>query len=627
MADLAGVRPKKATKIDPRDRQQLADAPVSLRRVARLFGPHRPHLLLVTLIIVASSIIGLAQPFLVKAVIDTALPESDTRLLVLLTAGMVGVAALTGLLGVAQTWLATLVGQRVMHKLRTDVFRHVQAQSLDFFKRTRSGEIQSRLTNDIAGMRSVLTNTATSIASNLTTVVATATAMVVLEWRLALLTATVLPPAVWSTRRVAMVKKSLTKQRQERLADLQNQVEESLSINGAQLTKTLGISERKVREYSANSAHLIDLDLRAELAGRWRMMTMQIVFAAVPAAVYLAAGFPGQFPAITLGTLVAFTGLQMTIFKPILGLLNTGAQWIASMALMSRIFGYLDLETRVQPPKNPVAIEHAQVRGEVRFENVGFQFPDGDEPVLDGVDLAIPAGGSLGVAGETGSGKSTLASLLVRLADPTIGRVTIDGIDTRDIAPSDLSRMVGVVSQETYLLHDTVRANLQLAKHRATDDELWTCLEAAQIADVIRALPQGLDTVVGSRGQRFSGGERQRMSIARTLLRDPPVLILDEATSALDNGTERELQVALGALAQGRTTLTIAHRLTTLAEADEVVFLDDGRVVERGTHESLVRLGGRYAGLFNSGLARGMDLGEEYLNGNGYEGRRRRGRD
>jgi len=591
------VRPHKATKIDPRDRQQLAESPVPWRRVAAMFAPHRTQLALVTTVIVASSVIGLAQPFLIKALIDTALPTYDRQLLMLLCAGLVGVAAVTGALGVAQTWIATLIGQRVMHTLRTDVFRHVQSQSLDFFKRTRSGEIQSRMTNDIAGMRNVITNSATSIASNLTTVVATAVAMVLLDWRLSLLTAAVLPPAVWSTRRVARIRKVLAGQRQRRLAELQSQVDESLSIHGVQLTKTLGISERKLADYTASSRELIDLDVRAELAGRWRMMTMQIVFAAIPAAVYLAAGFPRLFPSLTLGTVVAFTGLQMTVFKPILSLLNMGAQWVASMALLSRIFGYLDLETRVPAPTHPHPVEATEVRGEVRFEDVRFQFPDGESPVLDDINLTIPAGSSLGVAGETGSGKSTLASLLVRLADPSHGRVTIDGIDVRTISATDLSHVVGLVSQETYLLHDTVRASLQLAKPDASDEELWESLESAQIAQTVRSLPAQLDTVVGSRGQRFSGGERQRLSIARTLLRDPPVLVLDEATSALDNDTERELQGALARLTRGRTTLTIAHRLTTLADADEVVILEGGRVVERGTHDSLLEFGGRYAAL------------------------------
>lgn len=564
----------------------------------RLFSPYRWQLIATTSIIVISSVVSLAQPFLLRSIIDDALPNKDTRLLVGAVVGMVAVAAAVGLLAVLQTWLATAMGQSVMHGLRTSVFDHLQAQSLDFFKRTRGGEIQSRLGNDIAGMQAVVTNTATSIASNLTTVIATATAMAVLNWQLSLLTALILPPAIWSTRRVALVRKELTGQRQRRLARLQSHVDESLSISGAQLTKTLGIRHRRLADFDDSSRKLIDLELRAQLAGKWRMATMQIVFAAIPAVVYLAAGFPQRTGTnVSIGTLIAFTTLQMTIFKPIMGLLNIGAQWVASMALLSRIFGYLDLPIGVPEPANPVRLDHHAVRGVVAFEDVSFTFADADTPVLDGISLTIPAGGSLGVAGETGSGKSTLAALLIRLVDPVSGRVTIDGVDLRDLASSDLTHVVGMVTQETYLIHDSIRENLRLAKEDATDEELWESLTSAQVADVIRALPDGLDTMVGSRGHRFSGGERQRLAIARTLLRDPRILILDEATSALDNDTERELQTALTRLTAGRTTLTIAHRLSTLADCDEVVVLEKGRVVERGSHDTLIAQGGRYAQL------------------------------
>ena len=415
-------RPEKATKVDPRDRRQLEESPVRPRRVMELFRPHARPLALVTVLIIVTSIVGLAQPFLIKRVIDDALPNRDTDLLVWATVGMVAVAAVSGLLSVVQTWLATSIGQRVMHSLRVAVFAHLQDQSLDFFKRTRGGEIQSRMTNDIAAMRSVVTNTATSVASNLTTAVAAAVAMVALDWQLALITALVLPPAVLSTRKVAMTKKALTGARQRQLAEIQTQVDESLSVSGALLTKTLGIKDQRLVSYTTSSAALIDLDLRAELAGRWRTMTMQIVFAIIPAAVYLAAGTNMMTHPVSIGTIVAFTALQVVIFRPIMGLLNMGAQWIASMALLSRIFGYLDLPIGVPAPEHPVPIDRALIRGDVVFEDVHFSYPDGDEPVLDGVNVRIPAGGSLGVAGETGSGKSTLASLLIRLADPTRGR-------------------------------------------------------------------------------------------------------------------------------------------------------------------------------------------------------------
>lgn len=584
-------------RINPADRAQLAESPVSMRRVIGLFAGHGWILAAVVAIIVVSSVVGLAQPFLLREIIDVALPGQDTVLLVWLVVGMVAVAAVTGVLGVWQTWLATTMGQRVMHTLRTKVFGHLQDQSIAFFKRTRGGEIQSRLIQDTAGLQSVVTSTATSIASNLTTAVATAIAMVVLDWRLSLLSLLVLPPAIWMTRRVALVRRDITMSMQRALADLHTHVEEALSINGAQLAKTLGSTGADYDRFSETSSSLIDLEVRSQLAGRWRMATMGIVFAAIPALLYLAAGFPALIGPISIGTLIAFASLQTSIFRPIMGLLNVGAQWISSMALLSRIFGYLDLPVEVPEPSPGVHLDVAGVRGEVRFENVSYRFPDGDADAVSGIDLVIPSGHSLAVVGETGSGKSTLASLLVRLADPTSGRITIDDVDLRGLVASDRARIIGMVTQETYLTHATIAENLRRAAPSATDAELWAALQAAQVDEVISALPEGLDTIVGARGHRFSGGERQRLAIARTLLKNPPVLVLDEATSALDTDTERELQAALDRLMAGRTTLTIAHRLSTVRGADEIVVLDAGRIVERGTHASLLAEGGRYASL------------------------------
>ncbi|MGX5657922.1 ABC transporter ATP-binding protein, partial [Geodermatophilus nigrescens] len=587
--------------VDPADRAQLERAPVPLRRVTALFRPYRWQVATVVALIVSSSAVALATPFLVRLVIDEAIPRQDVDLLVLAVAGMVAVTALTAVLGVVQTWLSTTVGQRVMHGLRTAVFTHLQRQSLGFFTRTRGGEVQSRLTNDIGGMQSVVTSTATSLAANATTVVGTVVAMVALSWRLSLLSLVVLPPAIALTRKVARMRRAVTAQRQRHLADLHGQVEEGLSVSGVLLGKTLGAGPAASRRFAATSEDLVGLEVRSQLAGRWRMATMSIVFAGIPALIYLFAGLPATSGGMTIGTLVAFTTLQGALFRPLMGLLDVGVTVTSSMALFSRVFEYLDLPVEIDDPADPVELDPAAVRGEVRWEGVGFTYPDGARPALTDVDVTVPAGTTLALVGETGSGKSTMASLVARLADPTTGRVSIDGVDLRDLRMAALAQVVGVVSQETHLLHTTVRENLRHARPGATDAEIEAAARRAQVHDVIAALPDGYDTVVGARGHRFSGGEKQRLAIARTLLRDPRVLVLDEATSALDTATERAVQAALDEARRGRTTITIAHRLSTVRHADRIAVLDAGRVVESGTHAELVARGGRYAELVAAG--------------------------
>ncbi|MFE3291753.1 ABC transporter ATP-binding protein [Rhodococcus sp. NPDC059234] len=596
-------RGQRGAKVDPADRAQLTERPVSLRRIGALFAPYRWQVAAVVVLIVASSLISLANPFLVREVIDRAIPAQDVPLLVWTVVAMLAVTVAVSVIGVVQTWISTTVGQRIMHGLRTDVFAHLHRQSLSFFTRTRGGEIQSRLTNDIGGMQTVVTSTATSIASNLTTVVGTAVAMAVLSWRLSLLSLIVLPPAIWLTRKVARMRRAITAERQRTLADMQTQIEESLSISGIQLGKTLGAGPAMAQRFSGTSLVLTDLEVRSELSGRWRMATMSIVFAAIPALLYLAAGLPATSGGMTIGTLVAFTGLQGALFRPLMSLLDVGVSVTSSMALFSRIFEYLDLEVEIDDPQHPVRMPRETVAGAVRFDNVVFRYENADRNALDGVTIDVPAGSSLALVGETGSGKTTLASLVARLLDPTAGRVTIDGVDLRDIRLAEVSELVGVVSQETYLLHATIRENLRHARPGASDAEIESAARAAQVHELIESLPDGYDTMVGARGHRFSGGEKQRIAIARTLLRDPRILVLDEATSALDNETERAVQTALDVVSRGRTTITIAHRLSTVRDADQIVVLDHGRATERGSHEELRALGGRYAAL----LARGGD--------------------
>ncbi|WP_043652524.1 ABC transporter ATP-binding protein [Nocardia thailandica] len=597
MTERETYRGGRTRRRDPADRAQLRESPVSPRRVAALFAPYRRRLVLLVVLIVAASTITLASPFLLRLVIDEALPHHDVALLLWAVGGMLAVTVLTAVLGVGQTLISTTVGQQVMHALRTDVFRHLQRQSLDFFTRTRGGEVQSRLINDVGGMQSVVTGTATSIAANATTVVGTAVAMAVLSWRLSLLSLLVLPPAIWLTRRVALLRRDITAQRQRHLADLHGQVEEGLSVSGVHLGKTLGTGPLTSARFERTSRDLVGLEVRSQLAGRWRMATMNITFAAIPAVLYLAAGLPATGRGMTIGTLVAFTTLQAGLFRPLTALLNVGVEVTSSMALFSRIFGYLDLPVQIDEPAAPVDLDPRDVVGLVRFDDVCFRYDSDGPDVLADVSLTVPPGSTLALVGETGSGKTTLASLVARLHDATAGRVTIDGVDVRDLELGILARIVGVVSQESYLLHTTIRENLRYAAPEATDAEIERAARAAQIHDLIVSLPLGYDTVVGSRGHRFSGGEKQRIALARTLLRDPRVLVLDEATSALDTETERAVQAAIDVVARGRTVITIAHRLSTVRDADQIAVLDHGRVVELGDHETLLAEGGRYARL------------------------------
>jgi ATP-binding cassette subfamily B protein len=582
-----------ARTLTPAEKAQARAVP--LRRIGALFIGHRRQLAVVVAVIVLSSVVSMGSPFLLREVIDVALPQSDVRLLSWLVAGMIAIAAATSALGVVQTWISTRVGQRVMHRLRTQVFAHLQRQSVGFFTRTRTGEVQSRITNDIGGMQQVVTSTATSVAANLTTVIATLVAMTALSWQLTLVSLIALPPAIYWTRRVARMRQAITAQRQRELADLNVIIDEGLSISGVQLAKTMGAGGQLTERFTASSARLIDLELRSELAGRWRMATMNVVFAVIPAAIYLAAGLPFAAGTMSIGTLVAFTGLQAGLFRPLMSLLDVGVTLTASLALFQRIFEYLDLPVEIEEPAAPVRLD--RVRGHLRFEDVTFVYGESPTAALAGVSLDVPAGTSLALVGETGSGKSTIAALIARLHDPTSGRVTIDGVDLRDLSLDDLATMVGVVSQETYLLHTTIRENLRYAKPDATDAEIERAARAAQIHDLIAALPDGYDTMVGSRGHRFSGGEKQRIAIARTLLRDPRILVLDEATSALDNETERAVQRAFDQLSRGRTTVTIAHRLSTVRNADQIAVIDHGRILESGTHEALIEAEGRYAAL------------------------------
>ncbi|HEX4564529.1 MAG TPA: ABC transporter ATP-binding protein, partial [Solirubrobacteraceae bacterium] len=528
--------------------------PVSLRRIARLFVPYRVRLGGLLALIVGSAGLGAVSPFLLREVLDRAIPRHNTTLLTELVAGMIAIAIITGVIGVAQTWISNQVGQRVMHDLRAAVYAHLQRMSLAFFTRTRTGEVQSRIANDIGGVDSVVTSTATSIVQNVTTVVTVVGAMTLLDWRLTVFSLALLPFFVWLTRRVGRERQRIQSVRQSRLADMSTLVEESLSVSGILLGKTMGRSSQLVGQFSGESGELADLEVRARMAGRWRMSTVQMTFAILPALVYWFAGesLASGSHAISIGTVVAFTTLQTRVLFPVQSLLSVSLEVQTSLALFARIFEYLDLPIDIVERPNARTLEN--VRGDVRVQDVCFRYSPDAPWTLREIDADVPAGTRTALVGETGSGKTTLAYLIARLYEPERGCVSIDGTDIRDATLASLAQSVGLVSQETYLFHASIRENLRYACPDATDEEIEAAARAAQIHDLVASLPDGYETPVGERGYRFSGGEKQRIAIARTVLRNPPVLILDEATSALDNETERAVQQSLDELARGRTT-------------------------------------------------------------------------
>ena len=596
-----GRRPRRS-ELRPED---IPATPVSLRRVGRLFIPYRVRLGLLLGLIFLGSILNVASPFLLREAVDGGILKRNLTLLSWLVGGMIALAIVTGVISVVQTWISNQVGQRVMHDLRAAVYAHLQRMSLAFFTRTRSGEVQARIAYDIGGIDDVVTSTATSTVSTVATVTATVVAMFALNWRLTVFSLILLPFFVWLTRRVGNERRRIQSVRQGRLADMSTLVEESLSVSGILLGKTMGRSHELVDRFSSESSELADLEVRARMAGRWRMASVQMSFAIMPAAVYWFAGYniAHGHNAISIGTVVAFTSLQTRLLFPMQQLLSVGLEVQTSLALFGRIFEYLDLPVDIV--ERPGARALSGVRGDVALENVWFRYAPDSPWTLKEINAEIPAGTRAALVGETGSGKTTLAYLVARLYEPDRGCVSIDGVDIRDMTLESLAATVGLVSQETYLFHASIRENLRFACPEATDDEIEQAARAAQIHELISSLPDGYDTPVGERGYRFSGGEKQRMAIARTVLRNPPVLILDEATSALDNETERAVQQALDDLSRGRTTIAIAHRLSTIRDSDQILVLDGGRILERGTHEELVDLGGRYAGLLSGAVVAG----------------------
>ncbi|MDG0810404.1 ABC transporter ATP-binding protein [Cohnella rhizosphaerae] len=591
------------TELDHDIYDDMVQKHVSWRRIAKLFRPHAWRLFIVMLFIAVAAVGGTIAPFLIRAIVDDALPSRNINLLYLLVLGMGGLAALAASMSMLQVYFTTHVGQSIMHDLRVKLYAHLQSLSLRFYAYARTGDIQSRISNDIGGMQALVTNTIADVAKNVSVVLATILAMFFLDWRLTLLSFVTVPVMIWLNQRIAERRERIMYEQQMKLADMSSMVQETLSISGIILGRTMGRRQHLVNRFTKSSKEVSKLEIRAHTAGQGEWVFIYFGIDILPALTFLVGGgILVNYGSITIGTLVALIALQERLLWPLLELLHTNVEVRKARSLFARVFEYLDTKPDISEVDQPIPVSRSKVRGDVKFENISFTYDGQNKPAISYVDLAIPEGQRIAIVGKTGSGKSTLSYLMTRLYDVDSGRISIDGIDIRNLSFDTLASLIGIVTQDVYVLQGTITENLRFAKPDASHDELVAAAKAAEIHDLITALPLGYQTMLGERGHNFSGGEKQRLAIARVLLRDPPILIFDEATSALDNRTEASIVASIHKIGANRTTIIIAHRLSTVRHCERIVVLENGKILEQGSYSELINQNGAFNKLTHSEL-------------------------
>jgi ATP-binding cassette subfamily B protein len=587
---------------------QAPKIPDLVARIRSLFSPHKRALVVTVVLVLIGAGISVIPPLLTQQAFDKGLfPKGgpDVPVLLRLVGAMVGLWILSAALGVWQTYLTATVGNKVMGALRIRLFGHLQRMELAFFTRTKTGVIQSRLQNDVGGVANVLSNTIATVLGNTVTVIAAFVAMLLLSWQMTVVAVVLLPILVLAQRKVGQVRARIATATQESLSDMTAITQETLSVSGILLAKSFNQQGSEVERYAAENRNQIRLQVRQQMSGQWFFATVQIFLSIIPAVIYVVAAYLITHNiVVTAGTIVAFTTVQARLTFPLMGLLQVALDIQTSGALFARIFEYLDLTPAIRDPHEPRPVRTSEM-GRVEFDSVSFSYPDAEpgHKTLDDVSFDIEPGQFVAFVGPSGAGKTTVSYLIPRFYEATGGAVRFAGVDVRDLDQQELIAHIGIVSQETYLFHATIGDNLRYARPDATAAEIESAARQANIHDTIMSFPLGYDTIVGERGYRLSGGEKQRIAIARVLLKDPAVLVLDEATSALDSVSEHVVQEALDAASHGRTTISIAHRLSTVRAADVIFVVQSGRIVERGTHDELVARGGLYATLYDQQVA------------------------